>query len=113
MAVTRAAARKVRGEGHWIAVIDDKPVTNIKHLEPGDAAREAKYALAARYELGQGEERLVADIAKELGIPRYMVEEIPDMDERSDYHLHVGDGLNGAVFERPRKSWTLFREPAT
>lgn len=106
--MARAASRKVRGEGHWIAVIDGRPVTNIKHLEPSDAAREAKRALVAHFRLEPGEERLVSDIARELEVPRTMIEEIPD--DRDGYHLHVGDAVGGDASRRLRRDWTLYRE---
>ena len=102
--------KKMRDEGHWRAYVNNKMVSGRRHDTAGAARREAQWHVVSQFELKPGEERQTRDIARELNVPRYMIEEIPDMDERDGYHLHVGDGINGAAFERPRKHWTLFRE---
>lgn len=106
--MARATAQKVRGEGHWIALMDGRPCTNHKHLEPFDAVKEARASLVAHFRLEPGEERLVSDIARELEVPRTMIEEIPD--DRDGYHLHVGDAVGGGAPRRLRRDWTLYRE---
>lgn len=106
----RVSAKKVRDEGHWQAAIDGKVVQHFKHDTPGAAIEAARWILVGRFHLEPGEERLVDDIAKELGVPRRFIVAIPDFDGRDDYHLHVGDAVGGASWSRPKRDWTLFRE---
>lgn len=106
--MARATAKKVRDEGHWIAMMDGRPATNFKHTTPQAAIYEARCALVEHFQLRLGEERLVSEIAKELEVPRYMIEDIPDV--RDGYYLHVADGIGGGIYERPKKDWTLFRD---
>ncbi|UXO93798.1 hypothetical protein Pan1_83 [Pseudanabaena phage Pan1] len=103
--------RKVRGEGHWVATLDGKWITNQKHDTPQAALDEARSHVAQNFHLDPGQERFVSDIAAELGIPRRYVEELPEF--RPDYHLHVADGISGGMYPRPKQEWTLFREEAT
>lgn len=103
--------RKVRGEGHWIAVVDGKWITNHKHDTPKAALDEARAHVAQQFHLKPGEERFVSDIAAELGIPRRFVEDL--VEDRPDYHLHVADGICGGMYPRPKQEWTLFREEDT
>ncbi|ARB06175.1 hypothetical protein FDH38_gp121 [Dinoroseobacter phage vB_DshS-R5C] len=106
--MARATAKKVRGEGHWIAMMDGRPCTNHKHDTQWAALLEARASLVAHFYLEPGEERLVSDIARELEVPRSLVESIPD--DREGYHLHVGDQAGGAAWARPRREYTLFRD---
>ncbi|HEY7823720.1 MAG TPA: hypothetical protein VIG24_12840 [Acidimicrobiia bacterium] len=104
-------SKKVRGEGHWWAAINGQAMTRLgKFLEPKDALDRARLYIVETFQLTPGEERNVAELAKELGVPRRFIEEIPDMDGREGYHLHVGDGIGGRAFARPKRDWTLFRE---
>jgi len=107
-----ASAKKVRGEERWWPAVNGRPATTLGKFETSAEAREAaRWYVVRVFQLKPGEERLAADIANELGVPASFVHEIPDLEDRDDYSLHVADGLNGRVFERPRRAWTLYREP--
>lgn len=52
------------------------------------------------------------ELAKQIGCTRNEIFEMAEGDLSDEgFNLHVADGLNGAVFERPKKLWTLHREP--
>ncbi len=57
-----------------------------------------------------GDEHNCGDLAILCGCTRKQIIDAADDLADLDFHLHVADGLNGAVFERPKKAWTLFRD---
>ena len=57
-----------------------------------------------------GEEQNCGTLATLCGCSRKQIIDAADDLADFDFHLHVADGLNGAVFERPKKAWTLFRD---
>lgn len=104
-------SKKVRSECFWYPAINGQAITRLgKCLEPKEALERARLYIVETYQLTVGEERNVAELAKELGVPRRFIEEIPDMDGREDYHLHVAVGICGQACPLPKREWTLFRE---
>lgn len=107
----RCHAKKVRDEGHWQAAVDGRVLSGHRHDTPAAAVEEARWTRLSWWELAEGEERLVTEIAKELGLPRRFIESIAD--DREGYHLHVGDQVGCGIYSRPKSEWTLFREEGT
>jgi len=54
------------------------------------------------------EEVNCGELAKELGCKRKQIFDAADDLVDFGFHLHVADRAGG-VYERPKKSWTLFR----
>tara|TARA_R110000787_G_scaffold631_5_gene2340 strand:- start:54 stop:383 length:330 start_codon:yes stop_codon:yes gene_type:complete len=104
-----ASAKKVKDEGHWQAAINGKVVSHIKHDSPQMALYAARWLVVERFNLQPGEERLISEIAKQLKVPRWFIEQIPDFDDREDYQLHVGLSVNGRAWSLAKKDWSLHR----
>lgn len=98
---------KVRDEGHWRPAVDGVAFGN-KYDTKQAALERARLHVLERFELEPGEERLVSEVAKELGIPSRYVEDLPDT--RDDYNIHVADQVDGGTCKLPRKNWTIHRE---
>mgnify|MGYP003639677093 CR=1 FL=1 len=61
--------------------------------------------------LKPGDEHNCGDLAILCGCSRKQIIDAADDLADHDFHLHVADGVMGwFAFERPKKSWTLYRD---